>query len=140
MASYSIYQLLESSTQQAHNFAKLQVKTIHRYEKIFSRTCSKVSKSHVVPRWRTVNSVHYKRNLKELRNCILRITRVWSLFVPYGFMQVYIFCRFFWETSVLYFCTFALCGMRRNLHKFCTIMAYIRSRCQVLCVFILTYF
>ena len=66
---------------------------------------AKATLSHVDALWIQFT---IQRNLKELRNCISRITRVWSLFVPYGFMQVYIFCRFFWETSVLYFCTFCI--------------------------------
>ena len=44
--------------------------------------------------------------LKELRNCILCIIRVWSFFVQCGFRQVCIFYLFFWKTSLLSFSVF----------------------------------
>ena len=42
--------------------------------------------------------------LKELRNCISTIFECGHYFVPYGFIQVCIFCRFFSGTTLLSFC------------------------------------
>ena len=48
--------------------------------------------------------------------------------VQYGFIQVCILYRFFWETSLLYFCFFALRRIRCNLHTFYNICTIIQSR------------
>ena len=76
--------------------------------------------------------------LKELRNCISRIMRVWSLFVQYGFTQVCIFYRFFWETSFLSSCVVSSwfqCNFHKTLlsHLHYIIIVYISTGTLYLC-------
>ena len=75
--------------------------------------------------------------LKELRNCIPRIIRVWSLICSiqayeYRFILVCIFYRFFWKTSYFVFLSF-LCFLPVLCLYHCIIIVYIvvGVRCSV---------
>ena len=82
--------------------------------------------------------------LKELRNWIPRIIRVWSLFCSILFYKVSTFHRFIWKLVlvVLRFLCFLslLCWIRCNLHELyniCIIIVYMQVSCNLF--FFLTY-
>ena len=55
--------------------------------------------------------------LQELRNCISRIIRVWSLFCLIRVSTSLHFRPILWKTSFCIFALSALCQFRCNLHK-----------------------
>ena len=76
--------------------------------------------------------------LKELRNWIPRIIRVWSLFCSILFYKVSTFHRFIWKLVlvVLRFLCFLslLCWIRCNLHELyniCIIIVYMQVSCNL---------
>ena len=84
--------------------------------------------------------------LKELRNWIPRIIRVWSLFCSILFYKVSTFHRFIWKLVlvVLRFLCFLslLCWIRCNLHELyniCIIIVYMQVSCNLFFFFFLTY-
>ena len=76
--------------------------------------------------------------LKELRNWIPRIIRVWSLFCSTRFYEVSTFHRFIWKLVLVvlrFLCFLSLsCWIRSNLHELyniCIIIVYMQVPCNL---------